>query len=128
MTAASVPDVFVNLRDATVRSARNYHRLEHLGRRNAFTFHEETITDLVLAEMAGKAYTIDAACPNCTPGSTCGDWNGNALAGAAKLHVRPSPSGRKAAALGERACTPTSSWPLNITIRTPVVRHSSTGC
>lgn len=88
MTASVVPDVFVDLLSATVRGARTFHRLEHLGRRNAFTFHEETVTDLLVAEMAGKAYDIDAACPLCPTGVTCADWDGARRGGGRGIRVR----------------------------------------
>lgn len=71
-----------------MRGSRNYHRLEHLGRRDAYTFHEETITDLLVAEMAGKSYDIDATCPVCATGAACPDWDGATRLGVRGIHVR----------------------------------------
>ena len=102
MSAPQPPDVFSSLAEAVIRGARNYHRLEQLGRyRDRFTLHEETITDLLLAEMAGREYTVDAACPgsdatyrttppdrSCAPGGPCVHWNGNGLNARAGVSVR----------------------------------------
>ncbi|WP_328296197.1 hypothetical protein OG218_26480 [Kineococcus sp. NBC_00420] len=96
------PDVFVNLRDAVIRSSRNYHRLEQLGRstttgRPSFTLHEETITDLIIGEMAGRVYDVAAACPTCADDTaltvepdtrTCPEWEG-VPAGESVLRIRP---------------------------------------
>jgi hypothetical protein len=76
------PEIFVDLLDATVRSARNYHRLDHCSfvpgarPKSGFRFKEETITDLLVGELAGKQYDVLAACPVCGPG-TCADWDGD---------------------------------------------------
>lgn len=97
------PDVFVNLRDAVIRSSRNYHRLEQLGRptatgRSSFTLHEETITDLIIGEMAGRVYDVAAACPACANDTdlpvdlddalTCPEWEGTPT-GESALRIRP---------------------------------------
>lgn len=76
------PDIFVDLLDATMRSARNYHRLDHCSfvpgarPKSGFRFKEETITDLLVGELTGKQYEVLAACPVCVPG-TCADWDGD---------------------------------------------------
>ena len=88
MTVKSLPDVFVDLRSASVRTARNYHRLEHLGRRGSHTFYEETITDLLLAEMAGLDYVVDGACPLSVAVGPCPDWDGSPSPATKGLHVR----------------------------------------
>lgn len=87
------PDIFVDLMDATMRSARNYHRLDHCslvaGTRPAagFRFKEETITDLLVGELAGRQYDVTAACPVCGPG-TCADWDGDPNSAVSGFQVR----------------------------------------
>ena len=88
MTGSTRPDVFVDLLDATVRGSRNYHRLEHLGRRTDYTLKEETITDLLLAEMAGRSYEVTAGCPGCDPGRNCRHWEGGRQPDAAGVRLR----------------------------------------
>jgi hypothetical protein len=52
--------LFVDLLDATMRSCRNYHRLDHCSHvdgsspKSVFRFKEETITDLLIGELAGR--------------------------------------------------------------------------
>ena len=88
-----VPEIFVDLLDATVRSARNYHRLDHCSfvpgarSRSGFRFKEETITDLLVGELAGKRYDVQAACPVCGPG-TCGDWDGDPSCAVSGFQIR----------------------------------------
>ncbi len=88
-----VPEIFVDLLDATVRSARNYHRLDHCSfvpgarSRSGFRFKEETITDLLVGELAGKQYDVQAACPVCGPG-TCGDWDGDPNCAVSGFQIR----------------------------------------
>ncbi|GAA3201785.1 hypothetical protein ACFO1B_06470 [Dactylosporangium siamense] len=93
------PDVFVNLRSAVLRGSRSYHRLEHLGRNRdseadspgrGYTLAEETITDLLIADMAGVAYEVAGPCPDCLPESAdCAHWNGVAKSSEARLLIRP---------------------------------------
>lgn len=88
MTGAAGPDVFVDLLDATLRGSKNYHRLEHLGRRTDYTLKEETVTDLLLAEMAGRAYEVSAGCPACARADTCRDWDGGRTPDTAGVRAR----------------------------------------
>lgn len=88
MSAPAMPEVFVNLKNATVRGSRNYHRLEQLGRRDTHALHEETITDLLLAEMAGRHYVVDAACPGGCASTGCVDWEGGGQVSQRGLQVR----------------------------------------
>lgn len=74
---ANLPDVFSDLLTATVSSSRNFHRLEHLGRRGLRTFHEETVTGLLIAELTGRPFDVVAPCPACASES-CREWNGQA--------------------------------------------------
>jgi hypothetical protein len=97
------PGVFENLRNAVLRGSRSYHRLEHLGRnrdsetdsgRRIYTLAEETITDLLIADMAGAAYEVAGPCPACptesSPGGAgCVHWNGVAKPVEASLMIRP---------------------------------------
>ena len=63
------PEIFVDLLDATIRSSRNYHRLDHcsyvegVGPKSVFRFKEETITDLLIGELAGKEYDVSGRLP-----------------------------------------------------------------
>lgn len=71
-----VKNVFSDLLSAVISSSRNFHRLEHLGRRSGSrTFDEEAITGLVLAELTGRAYQVAAPCTQCG-GAECIDWSG----------------------------------------------------
>ena len=87
------PDIFVDLLDATMRSARNYHRLDHCSLvpganpKSGFRFKEETITDLLVGELAGKQYDVQAACPICAP-ATCADWDGDPNCAAGRFLIR----------------------------------------
>jgi hypothetical protein len=87
------PEIFVDLLDATVRSARNYHRLDHCSfvdgarQKRGFRFKEETITDLLIGELAGKQYDVQAACPVCGPG-TCTDWDGDPSCAISGFQIR----------------------------------------
>lgn len=92
------PDVFVHLRSAVLRGNRNYHRLEHLGRNrdtaNArgrpYSLAEETITDLLIADMAGVAYDVAGPCPDCSPERTdCAHWSGVAQFSETRLMIQP---------------------------------------
>jgi hypothetical protein len=75
--------LFVDLLDATMRSCRNYHRLDHCSHvdgsspKSVFRFKEETITDLLIGELAGREYEVSAGCPECGPGRRCSDWDGD---------------------------------------------------
>lgn len=88
-----VPEIFVDLLDATVRSARNYHRLDHCSfvpgarPKSGFRFKEETITDLLVGELAGKQYDVQAACPVCGP-DTCADWDGDPSCAVSGFQIR----------------------------------------
>jgi hypothetical protein len=65
----------------------NFHRLEQLGHsRGNRTLHEETVTDLLMAEMAGREYTVSARCPGC--GGDCPDWAGSGSAERGGVLVR----------------------------------------
>jgi hypothetical protein len=85
--------IFVDLLAATIRSSRNYHRLDHCsyvkepGSKSVFRFKEETITDLLIGELAGKEYDVSAACPLCGDGA-CGDWDGNPVPAVSGLRIR----------------------------------------
>ena len=82
MNVTETPGIFVDLLDATIRSSRNYHRLDHcsyvegVGPKSVFRFKEETITDLLVGELAGKKYDVSAPCPVCGP-NPCTDWDGD---------------------------------------------------
>ncbi|NMF27496.1 hypothetical protein [Cellulosimicrobium aquatile] len=68
--------MFSDLLSAVISSSRNFHRLEHLGRRSGNrTFDEEAITGLVLAELTGRAYEVVASCTECG-GAECSEWSG----------------------------------------------------
>lgn len=71
--------MFAHPEDGFVRGARNYHRLEHLGRRGKITLYEETITDLLVAEMVGHPYEVSANCPACGQNEACTDWCGSGV-------------------------------------------------
>jgi hypothetical protein len=91
-------DPFVDLLTATINSTRNYHRLaqcsyvEGAGSRSTFLFKEETITDLLVGEFAGKEYKVEAECPACADGpnsgGSCPDWDGDSESGGRRLHIR----------------------------------------
>lgn len=77
MAVAYAPGVFSSLLDATIRSSRSFHRLEHLGRtRRPFTLYEESITDLLMAELIGREFEVVARCPHPVCGGSCRDWSG----------------------------------------------------
>ena len=88
------PEVFVHLLDATMRSCRNYHRLDHCSHvdgskpKSAFRFKEETITDLLVGELAGREYEVSAACPVCGPDRQCSDWDGEAARAVSGMRIR----------------------------------------
>lgn len=92
MTEAS--ELFVDLLDATMRSSRNYHRLDHCSHvdgskpKSVFRFKEETITDLLLGELAGREYEVAAACPVCGPGAQCSDWDGDPTRAVSGMRIR----------------------------------------
>ncbi len=87
------PGIFVDLLDATIRSSRNYHRLDHcshvegLSSKSVFRFKEETITDLLVGELAGKEYDVSAACPVCGT-NPCSDWDGDSDCGVSGFQIR----------------------------------------
>jgi hypothetical protein len=87
------PELFVDLLDATIRSSRNYHRLDHCshvdrsGPKSVFRFKEETITDLLIGELAGKEYEVLAVCPVCGPGP-CSDWDGDPARAVSGIRIR----------------------------------------
>jgi hypothetical protein len=86
-------ELFVDLLDATMRSCRNYHRLDHCSHvdgsrpKSVFRFKEETITDLLIGELAGREYEVAADCPLCRPGS-CRDWDGDPAWAVSGLRIR----------------------------------------
>jgi hypothetical protein len=87
-------DLFVDLLDATMRSSRNYHRLDHCSHvdgsrpKSVFRFKEETITDLLIGELAGREYQVYAACPVCGPDRQCSDWDGDPAQEASGIRIR----------------------------------------
>ena len=77
MAVAYAPGAFSSLLGATIRSSRTFHRLENLGRtRRPFTLYEETITDLLIAELTGREFEVFAPCPHPGCGGDCYDWLG----------------------------------------------------
>jgi hypothetical protein len=86
-------ELFVDLLDATIRSSRNYHRLDHCSHvnqsepRQVFRFKEETITDLLIGELAGKAYDVSVACPVCGE-DPCADWDGDPVRAVSGFRIR----------------------------------------
>jgi hypothetical protein len=88
-----VSELFVDLLGATIRSSRNYHRLDHCshvdgsGPKGVFRFKEETITDLLVGELAGREYEVSADCPICGPGP-CGDWDGDTARAVSGIRIR----------------------------------------
>jgi hypothetical protein len=86
-------ELFVDLLAATIRSSRNYHRLDHCSHvhgsrpKSFFRFKEETITDLLIGELAGKEYEVSADCPVCGPGP-CGDWDGDPARAVSGIRIR----------------------------------------
>jgi hypothetical protein len=86
-------ELFVDLLAATIRSSRNYHRLDHCshvgrsGQMNVFRFKEETVTDLLIGELAGKTYEVSADCPVCGP-HPCRDWDGDPVEPASGIRIR----------------------------------------
>ena len=92
MTEAS--ELFVDLLDATMRSCQNYHRLDHCSHvdgsrpKSVFRFKEETITDLLIGELAGREYEVSAACPVCGPDSQCSDWVGDPVQAVSGMRIR----------------------------------------
>jgi len=91
------PDVFVDLRSAIIRGSRNYHRLEHLGRgvgaANApkYSLHEESVTDLLIGDLAGREYEVSSDCPACPPAVVvpCQHWSGATQSAIPGFNVRP---------------------------------------
>lgn len=87
-------ELFVDLLDATMRSSRNYHRLDHCSHvdgsrpKSVFRFKEETITDLLVGELAGREYEVSAACPVCGPDRQCSDWDGDPARAASGMRIR----------------------------------------
>jgi hypothetical protein len=87
-------ELFVDLLDATMRSSRNYHRLDHCSHvdgsrpKSVFRFKEETITDLLVGELAGREYEVSAACPVCGPDRQCSDWNGGPARAVSGMQIR----------------------------------------
>lgn len=87
-------EVFVDLLDATMRSSRNYHRLDHcsyvdgLRPKSVFRFKEETITDLLIGELAGREYEVSADCPMCGPHRECRDWDGDPAQAVSGMRIR----------------------------------------
>jgi hypothetical protein len=112
-------ELFVDLLDATMRSSRNYHRLDHCSHvdgsrpKSIFRFKEETITDLLIGELAGREYEVSAACPVCGPDSQCSDWNGDPARSASGMRIRALTNTRRVGTGGpaRRAPTQTSSLP-----------------
>jgi len=92
-SVAEDSEFFVDLLDATIRSSRNYHRLDHCshvhgsGPKSVFRFKEETITDLLVGELAGKEYEVSADCPVCGPGP-CSDWDGHPARAVSGIRIR----------------------------------------
>jgi hypothetical protein len=90
---AEASELFVDLLEATIRSTRNYHRLDHcshidrVGAKGVFRFKEETITDLLVGELAGKEYEVSAACPVCGP-VPCSDWDGHPAQAVSGIRIR----------------------------------------
>ena len=87
-------ELFVDLLDATMRSSRNYHRLDHCSHvdgsrpKSVFRFKEETITDLLIGELAGREYEVSAACPVCGRDRQCSDWDGDPAWAASGMRIR----------------------------------------
>jgi hypothetical protein len=87
-------ELFVDLLDATMRSSRNYHRLDHCSHvdgsrpKSVFRFKEETITDLLIGELAGREYEVSAACPVCGPDGQCSVWDGDPARAVSGMRIR----------------------------------------
>lgn len=94
MNVTEASELFVDLLDATIRSCRNYHRLDHCSHvdgsspKNVFRFKEETITDLLIGELAGREYKVSADCPECGPGRPCSDWDGAPAGAVSGMRIR----------------------------------------
>ncbi|WP_147406067.1 hypothetical protein [Kocuria tytonis] len=65
-----IADIFSDLTGAFLRAPLNYHRLNQLTCGES-GLQEETITDLLVNEMAGGEYRVDAVCP--AQGQSCAD-------------------------------------------------------
>lgn len=90
MAAAYAAGVFSSLLGATIRSSRTFHRLEHLGRtRRAFTLYEESITDLLIAELTGREFEVTGSCPHPGCGIACFDWLGQPKPLGKRLRAKP---------------------------------------
>lgn len=78
---------FSDLPEAVLRAPVNIHRLQQLAFKKG-GLAEETITDLLLNEMIGTAYAVEAACPGCSD-EACRHWGLSRDPGRAGVQAKP---------------------------------------
>lgn len=81
-------DVFSDIKAAIFRAPTNVHRIQQLSDTRNDGLNEDTVTDLLLNEMIGADYSIDASCPKCLK-NECGHWSSALSSRLLKLRAKP---------------------------------------